>query len=159
MDVECESIIIASNCSSSGGPMRSVVSVSAAFVGLVFWGCASASGFRQVSFAGETSEAGAQPPNGKTVHVVRNTAMQDTILEARIRYKLQDFLLARGYTIAASDTADLYVLATFGAGERMVASTASIFREAEVRVDRTRDGVATRRSYLPDRMEYVRVPL
>jgi hypothetical protein len=138
--------------------MRRVLSVYA-LAGLVFWGCASAISFRQVSFAGETSEAGSQPPNGKTVHVVRNTAMKDTVLEARIRYKLQDFLLERGYTIAASDTADIYVLATFGAGERMVAATAPIFREAEVRVDRNREGTITRRSYLPDRMEYLRVPL
>ena len=73
-------------------------------------GCASA-GFHQVSFAGETSTAGSAPPTGKTVHVVRNVSMKDTILEARIRYKRQEFLLERGYTLAAADTADLYVLA------------------------------------------------
>lgn len=121
-------------------------------------GCASA-GFHQVSFAGETSTAGSAPPTGKTVHVVRNVSMKDTILEARIRYKLQEFLLERGYTLAAADTADLYVLATFGAGERMVASTAPVFREAEVKVDRNREGAAVRRTYAPDRMEYLRIPL
>ena len=136
--------------------MRLTLSICAAIVGLN--ACASG-GFRQVSFAGETSTAGSEPPNGKSVHVVRNTVMTDTILEARIRYKIQDFLLSRGYHIAPADTADLYVLATFGAGERMVASTAPVFREAEVRVDRNREGAVTRRTYLPDRMEYLRVPL
>jgi len=112
-----------------------------------------------VSFAGETSTAGSAPPNGQTVHVVRNVAMKDTVLEARIRYRLQEFLLSRGYTLASADTADIYVLATFGAGERMVAATAPVFREAEVRVDRNREGQAVRRTYLPDRMEYLRIPL
>src|SRR5215212_1536382 len=121
-------------------------------------GCASG-GFHQVSFAGETSTAGAAPPNGKTAHVVQNTSMRDTILEARIRYKLEEFLLSRGYTLAAADTADIYVLATFGAGERMVAATAPVFREAEVRTDGSRDGKTTRRTFLPDRMEYLRIPL
>ena len=85
--------------------------------------------------------------------------MRDTLLEARIRYRLQDFLLERGYTLAPADTADLYVLATFGAGERIVASTAPIFRAAETRVVSSRDGTATRRTFIPERMEYLRVPL
>jgi len=121
-------------------------------------GCAS-SGFHQVSFAGETSTAGSAPPQGKTVHVVRNVSMKDSVLEARIRYRLQDFLLERGYILASADTADLYVLATFGAGERVVASTAAVFREAEVKVVRDREGKSVLRSYVPDRMEYLRVPL
>lgn len=136
--------------------MRLTLLICAAVVSLS--ACASG-GFHQVSFAGETSTAGSQPANGKSVHVVRNTAMKDTVLESRIRYAIQDFLLSRGYRIAPADTADLYVLVTFGAGERMVASTAPVFREAEVRVDRNRDGTVVRRTYLPDRMEYLRVPL
>jgi hypothetical protein len=136
--------------------MRSGLLVSAA---ILFSAAGCASHFHQVSFAGETSTAGSQPANGQTVHVVRNVAMKDTLLEARIRYRLQEFLLSKGYVLAAADTADLYVLATFGAGERMVASTAPIFREAEVRVDRNREGGVTRRTYLPDRMEYLRLPL
>ena len=120
--------------------------------------CASA-GFRQVSFAGETSLAGSAPPNGQTVHVVRNVMMKDTILEARIRYKIEEFLLQRGYTIAPADTADLWVLATYGTGERMVAGIAPVFREAEVKVERNREGGIIRQSYIPMRMEYLRVPL
>jgi len=136
--------------------MRSHLFVAAAFI--VASGCATG-GLHPVSFAGETSTAGSAPPNGQTVHVVRNVAMKDTVLEARIRYRLQEFLLSRGYTLASADTADIYVLATFGAGERMVAATAPVFREAEVRVDRNREGQAVRRTYLPDRMEYLRIPL
>ena len=138
--------------------MRRVLSISIVFAALATSACASAA-FHPVSFAGETSTAGAQPANGKSVHVVRNTSMKDTLLEARIRYKLQEFLLERGYTLAAADKADLYVLATFGAGERIVSATAPIFREAAVRVDRNKEGRETRRTYTPDRMEYVRLPL
>ena len=116
-------------------------------------------GFRQVSFASETSTAGAEPANGKSVHVVRNTEMKDTVLEARIRYTLEEFLLARGYRITSADTADLYVLATFGAGERLVASIAPVFREGEVRVEQSKDGRVFKKNYLPDRMEYLRLPL
>lgn len=121
-------------------------------------GCALG-GFHPVSFAGETSTAGAEPANGHTVHVVKNVAMKDTVLEAKIRYRLQEFLLQKGYTLASADTADLYVLATFGAGERMVASTAPVFRDATVQEDRNREGIVTRRRYTPARMEYLRLPL
>jgi hypothetical protein len=85
--------------------------------------------------------------------------MKDTILEARIRYKLEEFLLQRGYAIAPADTADLYVLATFGTGERMVSGIAPIYREAEVKTERNRNGQVTRQTYVPQRMEYLRVPL
>lgn len=124
----------------------------------VLSGCAS-TGFHPVSFAGETSTAGSAPANGKSVHVVRNMSMRDTLLEARIRYRLEEFLLSRGYTIAPADTADIYVLATFGAGERMVASTATIFRQAEVKIERNREGQVVGRKVLPDRMEYLRIPM
>jgi hypothetical protein len=138
--------------------MRLSSSVAILLAAFVVSACASA-GFRQVSFAGETSQAGSAPPNGQTVHVVRNVAMKDTILEARIRYKLEEFLLQRGYAIAPADTADLWVLATFGSGERMVASIAPVFRDAEVKTERNREGAVTRQLYVPMRMEYLRVPL
>jgi len=137
--------------------MRSGVLACAATV-LTLCACASA-GFHPVSFAGETSTAGSAPANGQTVHVVRNVAMKDTLLEAKIRYRLQEFLLTKGYTLAAADTADIYVLATFGAGERMVASTAPVFRDAAVQEDRNREGIVTRKLYIPARMEYLRLPL
>jgi len=137
--------------------MRMMASISLVLI-VTSSGCASG-GFHPVSFAGETSTAGSAPANGQSVHVVRNVAMKDTLTEARIRYKLEEFLLTRGYTLAAADKADIYVLATFGAGERMVAATAPVFRGAEVKVDRDRDGRVIRRSVAPDRMEYLRVPL
>lgn len=137
--------------------MRMMASISLVLL-VTASGCASA-GFHPVSFAGETSTAGSAPPNGQSVHVVRNVAMKDTLTEAKIRYKLEEFLVTRGYTLAAADKADIYVLATFGAGERMVAATAPVFRGAEVKVDRDRDGRVIRRSVAPDRMEYLRVPL
>lgn len=138
--------------------MRVTSSFSLVLLGLAASACAAA-GFHPVSFAGETSTAGSAPPDGKTVHVVRNVAMKDTILEARIRYRLEEFLLTRGYTLAAADKADIYVLATFGAGERIVSATAQVFRGAEVKVDRDREGRVVRRTVAPDRMEYLRVPL
>jgi hypothetical protein len=138
--------------------MRGAAVFSSAFLALAASGCASA-GFRPVSFAGETSTAGSAPADGRTVHVVRNTEMKDTALEMRIRYRLEEFLLDKGYTIAAPDTADIYVLATFGAGERMVPSIAPVFRGAEVKVERTADGQVIRRTVLPDRMEYLRLPM
>ena len=137
--------------------MRSGLLACAATV-LTLSACASV-GFHPVSFAGETSTAGSAPANGQTVHVVKNVAMKDTVLEAKIRYRLQEFLLTKGYTLAAADTADLYVLATFGAGERMVASTAPVFRDAAVQEDRNREGIVTRKIYIPARMEYLRLPL
>jgi hypothetical protein len=156
MDAAGESIIIL-RLPIRRRDMRSDSLVAAAF--LVFAsGCASG-GLHPVSFAGETSTAGSAPPDGKTVHVVRNVSMKDTLLEARIRYRLQEFLLERGYTLASADTADLYVLATFGAGERMVDGTATVFREAEDKIDRNREGAPVRRTYSPARVEYLRVPL
>ena len=138
--------------------MRVTWSVSSMLLGLAVSACASA-GFHPVSFAGETSTAGSAPPAGQTVHVVRNVAMKDTLTEAKIRYRLEEFLLTRGYTLAAADKADIYVLATFGAGERIMASTAPIFRAAEEKVRRDGTGRVIGRTVTPDRMEYLRVPL
>ena len=138
--------------------MRVASSISLLLVAVAVSGCASA-GFHPVAFAGETSTAGSAPPNGQTVHVVKNVAMKDTLTEAKIRYKLEEFLLTRGYTLAAADKADIYVLATFGAGERVVASTAPIVRAAEMTIVRDRDGRPIRRVYIPERLEYLRVPL
>jgi hypothetical protein len=140
-----------------GGTMRPTSGLSMLLLAIANYGCAA--GFHQVSFAGETSTAGSAPPAGRTVHVVRNTEMKDTVIEARIRYRLQEFLLEKGYVIAPPDTAEIYVLATFGAGERMIASTAAVFRPAEVKVERNLDGQVIRRTYAPDRMEYLRMPL
>lgn len=137
--------------------MRPTSGLPTLLLALASYGCAA--GFHQVSFAGETSTAGSAPPAGRTVHVVRNSEMRDTVIESRIRYRLEAFLLEKGYVIAPADTAEIYVLATFGAGERMIASTAAVFRPAEVKVERNIDGQVIRRTYAPDRMEYLRLPL
>lgn len=137
--------------------MRLTSGLPTVLLALANYGCAA--GFHQVSFAGETSTAGSAPPAGRTVHVVRNSEMRDTVIESRIRYRLEAFLLEKGYVIAPADTAEIYVLATFGAGERMIASTAAVFRPAEVKVERNLEGQVIRRTYAPDRMEYLRLPL
>jgi hypothetical protein len=134
--------------------LRPVLSFSIVALTVSLSGCAS--GFHQVAFASDvSSETLSEHP---TVHVVKNVQMSDTVLEARIRAKLEEFLLSKGYVITSPDTAQLYVLATFGAGERMVASTAAVFRPAEVKVDRNADGQVIRRTVTPDRMEYLRLP-
>lgn len=119
--------------------------------------CATAH-FNQVAFAGEGSAASAKPPTGQTVHVVSNSQMADTVLEARIRAALEIFLLQRGYVLAAPEEAEVYVLATFGSGKRLAASEVSIFKEAEATIVRDRQGNPVRRQYTPGRMESLRVP-
>jgi hypothetical protein len=118
-------------------------------------GCAAGT-FKQVSFAGEAVPHA--DSSGRTVHVVKNTEMQDTVLEARIRAHLEDFLLRRGFVISPPETAELYVLATFGHGPRVVGTTAAVFRPAEVKVQRSPSGNVVSRTFTPDRMEYLRVP-
>src|SRR5215213_10435592 len=95
-------------------------------------GCATGA-FHQVSFAGETALKPEALGNGQTVYVVPNDKMTDTLLDMRIRVKLEAYLLDHGYVIASPDKAELYVLATFGTGKRLVTSQASVFRPAEVR--------------------------
>ncbi len=120
--------------------------------------CASG-GIHQVAFVADAARPESQSSAARTVHVVKNNEMQDTALESRIRIRLEEFLLQRGFIIAPPDTAEIYVLASFGAGERMVASTAAVFRPADIKVERDRDGQVVRRTTNPDRMEYVRVPV
>lgn len=114
--------------------------------------------FHQVQFAGEVAEKPSVPVGARTVHVVRNMEMRDTVLETRTRALLESFLLERGYVMASPDTAELYVLATYGTGVRVVGSSASVHRPAEVRTIRGPDGNIVRRSHVPERMESWRVP-
>ncbi len=120
-------------------------------------GCATGM-FRQVNFAAESADVDEAKAKGQTVYVVPNGQMKDTILDARIRARLQTYLLDRGYVISTPEKAQLYVLATFGTGKRLVASQASVFKPAEVTVVRDRQGNAVRRNFTPDRMESRRVP-
>ncbi len=135
--------------------MRTRVFLSLLAVTFASSACAAGS-FRQVSFAGEASPV--IDSAGRTVHVVKNTEMQDTALESRIRVRLEEFLLQQGFILSSPETAERYVLATFGSGLRVVGSTAPVFRPADVRVQRSPSGEATGRSVRPDRLEYLRVP-
>src|SRR5512138_2515142 len=141
-----------------GGIMRATTLFALGPLALVASACASMN-FRQVSFVSDAAENDATPPPARTVHVVRNREMKDTALEMRIRYKLEEFLLDKGYTIASPDTAEIYVLATFGTGERMVAGIAPVYRGPQVREERNSQGQVTRRTYVPEGMDYLRVPL
>ena len=136
--------------------MRAGLSAKVVFLGVTLCACASA-GFKQVSFASDVAPE-ARSLSRPTVHVVKNIQMTDTVLEARLRAKLEEFLLSKGFVITNPDTADIYVLATFGSGERMVPSTAAIFRQADIRVERNRDGTVISRTITPDHMEYLRLP-
>jgi len=136
--------------------MRATLSAAVVLFGTTLFGCASA-GFKQVSFASDVAPE-ARTLSRPTVHVVKNVQMTDTVLEARLRTKLEEFLLAKGFVITNPDTADIYVLATFGSGERMVPSTAAVFREADIKTERNRDGTVVRRTISPDHMEYLRLP-
>jgi hypothetical protein len=83
-------------------------------------------GFRNVSLtAGDESEPTVSLA-GHSLYIVPNTKMTDTALEARIRAHLEDALLGQGYTVASPADAELYVLASFGAVERMTLTKASI---------------------------------
>lgn len=137
--------------------MRRVDLLTVSLLALAVGGCATGR-FRQVSYAGEASQL-AEDSSRVTVHVVRNTEMKDTVLEARIRAHLEDFLLKRGFIVSPADTAQLYVLATYGSGQRIVGTTAAVFRPADTRVQRSPSGQVVGRTYNPDRMEYRRVPL
>ena len=136
--------------------MRRIDLLTVSLLALVVGGCATGR-FRQVSYAGEAAQL-AEDPARITVHVVKNTEMKDTVLEARIRAHLEDFLLRRGFIVSPPDTAQLYVLATFGSGPRIVGSTAAVFRPANVRDRRSPSGTVVGRTYTPDMMEYRRVP-
>jgi hypothetical protein len=120
-------------------------------------GCATGA-FQQVNFAAEGAPVPKADPKSQTVYVVPNAQMKDTILDARIRAKLEAFLLTRGYVLSTPEKAELYVLATFGTGKRLVASEASVFKPAEVAVVRDRQGNPIRRAYTPERMQSLRVP-
>ena len=137
--------------------MRAHAGLSVFCVLIAAQGCATGT-FRQVSFAAESARIPEAEAKVQTVYVVPNDKMKDTILDMRIRVKLEAYLLDHGYVISTPEKADRYVLATFGTGKRLVASQASVFRPAEVRVVRDQQGNAVRRNFVPDRMESRRVP-
>lgn len=137
--------------------MRTRIGLSLLVAIVAAQGCATGM-FRQVNFAAESASVEEIEANGQTVYLVPNSQMKDTVLDARLRARLQAYLLDRGYTISTAEKAQLYVLATFGTGKRLVAAQASVFKPAEVTVVRDRQGNPVRRLFTPDRMESRRVP-
>jgi hypothetical protein len=118
------------------------VLLAAGFVALA--GCVSG-GFRHVSVSAGNDDGIEVPLAGRSVFVVPNTRMQDTVLEARVRSALEDELLDKGYTLASADEADLYVMASFGTVDEVAVASASIVRPAGTRVERTPNGLVRKR--------------
>ena len=133
--------------------VTSVVLLSLAFVTP---GCATGK-FHQVNVASEAIKTFETESKGRTIYVVPNKQMKDTVLELQIRSKIEDFLLKNGYTLAGPKEAEMYMLATFGTGDRVVAAEASVFKPAEVGVVRDAQGNPIRRVFAPDRMESRRI--
>ncbi len=70
--------------------MRGVGSLSIVLSLVAAQSCATGT-FHQVNFAGEATRVDVKP-TGQTVYVVPNSQMQDTILDARIRVRLELYL-------------------------------------------------------------------
>jgi hypothetical protein len=79
--------------------------------------------------------------------------MTDTALEARVRARIEDELLDKGYILAPPDKAELYVMASFGAVDRFALSSVSILAPAAVKVDTARNGMISRK-IMPEHMEH-----
>jgi hypothetical protein len=135
---------------------RSVISVLLLSLSFATTGCAAGK-FHQVNVASEAIKSFETESKGRTVYVVPNKQMKDSVLELQIRSRLEDFLLKNGYTLAGAKEAEVYMLATFGTGARVVAAEASVFKAAEAGVIRDVDGNPLRRVYRPDRMESRRI--
>lgn len=136
--------------------MRRSSVVSVVLFSIAATACATGT-FHQVNLASEAIKTFESESKGQTVYVVPNKQMKDTILEMRVRSKIEEFLLRNGYTLAGSGQADVYMLATFGSGDRIVAAEASVFKPAEATVIRDAQGNAIRRVVTPDRMESRRI--
>jgi hypothetical protein len=118
-------------------------------------GCVTG-GFRHVSVSAGNDDGIEVPLSGRSVFVVTNTKMQDTVLEARVRSALEDELLDKGYKLVSAPTADLYVMASFGTLDEVGVASAFIVRPAGTRVERTPNGSLVRRRYA-DEIEHTPV--
>lgn len=110
-------------------------------------------GFRQVSITAGDDSQSAAPLEGRSLFVVPNSQMQDTMLEARIRARIEDVLLAKGYTLVSAPRADVYVMASFGAVDRLALSSVSILTPAATRSDTLPNGAVVKKFY-PEHMEH-----
>jgi hypothetical protein len=105
----------------------------------------------RVSFRAEGPLQGSAVPRDRTVYVVPNSDVADAALERDLRRQMEAALQRKGYVLAPPETADLYVLATFGVGTQIVSSMAPMFLSPPVRL-----GLGRGRP-MNDRLEYVGV--
>jgi hypothetical protein len=103
-----------------------------------------------VSFRSEGPLQGSSVPHDKTLYVVPNGEMNDAPLERDVRHQLEAALLGKGYVLAPPETADLYVLATFGVGTEINRALEPMFISPPARI-----GLGRGARPLNDRMEYV----
>jgi hypothetical protein len=104
-------------------------------------------GMRQVSItAGELADV-PQPLSSMSMYVVPNTQMNDTLLEARVRARVEESLLAKGYKLGSPEAADVYVLASFGAAEVMGEVDVQALYPPMTKTLRGANGTLIRRTY------------
>lgn len=104
-------------------------------------------GVRQVSVnAGDDGDP-AQPLARMSLYVVPNTRMTDTLLEVRVRAHVEEALLAKGYKLGPPESADAYVLASFGAVDEMGQTDIAAFYPPMTKTTRTAGGTVIRRTY------------
>ena len=104
----------------------------------------------RVSFRAEGPLQGTAVPREKSVFVVPNSNVSDAALERDLRHQIEAALQAKGYVLAPPETADLYVLATFGVGSEIIPSMEPMFVSPPVRL-----GLGRGARPLNDRLEYV----
>jgi hypothetical protein len=106
----------------------------------------------RVSFRAEGPLQGSAIPHDRTLYVVPNSEVADATLERDLRRQMEAALKTKGYVLAPPETADLYVLATFGVGTEIVSSMEPMFLSPPVRLGLGRGGRP-----MNDRLEYVGV--
>jgi len=109
-------------------------------------GCATG-GVRQVTLTAGKVADGARPLDSMSVYVVPNTKMTDTVLEARVRAQVEKALLAKGYKFGPPESADAYVLASFGALDVNGQVDVEAFYPPMTKTTRTANGGVVRRTY------------
>jgi hypothetical protein len=118
---------------------------------LVLTSCAGGRVYR-VSFRAEGPLQGSAIPRDKSLYVVPNGEVSDAVLERDLRHQIESTLQGKGYVLAPPETADLYVLATFGVGSEIVPSMEPMFVSPPVRL-----GLGRGARPMNDRLEFVGV--
>ncbi|HEY8164787.1 MAG TPA: hypothetical protein VIF83_04460 [Gemmatimonadaceae bacterium] len=117
---------------------------------LLLTACAGGAPVYRVAFRAEGPLQGSAVPRGKTVYVVPNGEVADASLERDLRHQIELALQTKGYVLAPPETADMYVLATFGVGMQIVASMEPMFLSPPVRL-----GLGRGARPMNDRIQYV----